>query len=145
MSPSLDGFYLSDRIHSEDWHAGIKMTDEYFRFLKFFRGGFWLWCDHRSPGFDFATFVREFDLPKWRDRHLRLSPPTSTERDGGHLFEFGTYRLEGSEILASFYSPITETTFGHRLSILDEGRTLRGWNHPFIFHPDPGTSEQALT
>ena len=134
MSPLTNGYYQSDRIHVEDWHAGVKMTSDYFRFVKFFEDGFCLWCDYGTLELDFQRFLRGFDIEKWRKEHLKLSPPTSAERDGGHLFEFGIFVLHGQEIILSFSCPIAEMTFQHTLTILNNGQELRGWNQRFRFH-----------
>ena len=144
MTPLIDGFYLSDRMHSEEWHAGVRMTDDYFRFLKFFHDGFWLRCDHRSALFDFPDFVRKFDLTEWRQNHMNLSPPSSEERDGGELFQFGTFQSGWWSIHLSFHSPRAQTTFTHKVSVSEKGRELRGWKHRFIFHPEQDLKTSGL-
>jgi len=136
MSPLTDGYYLSEQFHTEEMHAGVRMQDDFYRFLKFFPGGLWLWSDRNRDDFDFATLVRHFDLPHWRANHRRESPPTSRERDGAYLFQFGTYRSDGDQTVVSFFCPLAEMEFSYNVSVTQGGTCLTGWKHAFDFHPD---------
>lgn len=136
MKPLIDGYYLSEQFRTEEMHAGVRMQDAYFRFLKLFPDGFWLWSDKNRDDFDFPQFVRQFDLNHWRTNHKTESPPTAPDRDGGHLFEFGTYATDGNVTIVSFYSSIAEMEFSYNISLSDDGTRLTGWKRDFRFHND---------
>src|SRR5436190_4726765 len=103
MMPLTNGYYRSFLIQSEDWHAGVLMKDAFYRFLQFFPDGCWLWSNRSHWDFDFVGFVSSLDLANMRRDPKAVWPPTSKERDGGHAFEFGTFQMDGSEIVLSHY------------------------------------------
>lgn len=143
MTPLFHGHYVSEVIHKEEWHAGVKMTEDYFRFLKFFPDGYWLWCDYGNTKLDFPAFVANFDLEKWRRNHMHISPPVSDERDGGYLFQFGTHRMDGDKVILTFHSRIVSFTPKSELSVLNEGKSLSGFNSRFTFHPCSASAQST--
>lgn len=73
MRPHFDGYYLSSRMRSEDWHAGVCMVRDYFRYLKLFADGRWLQADRATSTFDFPSHVagvrRQDFRTGWAGRH----------------------------------------------------------------------------
>lgn len=133
MKPLTNGHYLSEQFHTEEMHAGVRIYDSYYRFLQFFTDGFWLWSSRNSDHFDFSAFVRDFDHEYWRSNHRKVSRPTSRDRDGDYLFQFGTYVTNGKEITTTFYCPIAEMPFSYRLTLAASGAFITGWNNHFRF------------
>lgn len=58
MRPRCDGYYLSGLQRREDWHAGVRMVDEYYCYLQFFDDGRWLWKHHPTTDLDFRHYLR---------------------------------------------------------------------------------------
>jgi len=125
MLPLTNGYYLSELMTSEEWHAGVLMAERYFRFLQFFTDGFWVWSDRSDCNFDFPGFVESLDLAKMCGDPKAIWPPAAV--GGGHLFEFGTFQADGNEIVLSFYSPLSQSTLEFRAYVVDEGRELRAF------------------
>lgn len=73
MIPRFDGYYRSPLLRREDWHAGVHMVEEYYRFLKLFECGTWLAKDHPTPNLDFRRYmegITEQDFADgWAGRH----------------------------------------------------------------------------
>ena len=142
MTPLTNGYYLSDLIQHEERHAGVRMTNAYYRFLQFFPDGFWLWSDRNRWDFDFTSFVSSLNLAEMRLNPRSVSPASSLECDGGHVFEFGTFRMNGSEIVLSLFSPTEQMTFDSRAHVVDSGRELRTGNQRFLWRPFAASAQE---
>jgi hypothetical protein len=99
MSPRFDGYYLSDRMRSEDWHAGVCMVREYYRYLKLFADGRWLHKDHPTTNLDFSAYlsgVRRRDFRDgWAGRH-----PCDSEYEFIH--QTGRFFRKGERLVFAF-------------------------------------------
>lgn len=140
MFPRTDGYYVSDRIDREEWHAGVRMAASFFRFLQFFPDGFWLWSDRSYSSFDVPAFVADFDHAGWRLEHRSRLRPTSREREGGYLFEFGTWQVREDQVTLTTYCPLAEMSRDFDLTIIANAQWLLGWNCRLVFHPLPNPS-----
>ncbi len=135
MTPQTDGFYLSDQFITEEMHAGARHNDEFFRYIKFFADGHWLWSDRNNNNFDFTTFIKEFDLAHWQCNHKKEDPPTTKERDHGFLFQFGTYNASLNSVYLTFHSVIAQQSISSEMTIVENAEKLVGWEQEFHFSP----------
>src|SRR5262249_42920726 len=137
LADLCSGYFVSGLICTEDWHAGVRMVDRYHRFLRFFSDGWWLWTDRDSrDGFDFRAFVAALDFTSIRATVPRPSPPTSPERDGGHLYEIGSYVLEEDRVRMTIHSAIAEWDFDFEVHFGKTGNELLGFSSRFEFIAD---------
>ncbi|MFO0800288.1 MAG: hypothetical protein U0804_22705 [Gemmataceae bacterium] len=98
MNPRFDGYYGSPLLRHEDWHAGVHMVEEYYRFLKFFERGTWLTKDHPKRNLDFPRYLngvtdQDFTLG-WAGRH-----PYDANMDFAHLTGRFTPTQDGVALL----------------------------------------------
>lgn len=99
-----DGFYKSNLRTSEEWHAGVKIVEEYFSYLKFLPGLRWIstnWYPEFNKGedLDFGEFLEELDIEQ-----VFLSqkaPPSCPKRDYNFMYHRGTYEIVDSVVTLS--------------------------------------------
>jgi len=96
MEPRFDGYYLSGRQRSEDWHAGVCMVREYFRYLKLFQHGLWLLKDHPTPDLDFVGYLSGLP-PQALEEGLAGRDPLDQEYEFVH--QTGTFTLTGDRLV----------------------------------------------
>ena len=96
MTPRCDGYFLSGRQRSEDWHAGVCMVKEFFDYLKLFEDRFWLSKTHPTPDLDFPGYLADIGI----GQALRLGIADRDPRDEEHDFvhQTGRYALAGDQL-----------------------------------------------
>lgn len=105
MRPRFDGYYTSGFQWREEWHAGVRMVDEWYGYLKLFESGEWIEARHPTSRFDFEKYAarlteRDFE-EGWTGRH-----PYDAEYNFRH--QSGRYRLRAEGIEFVFRHKIIE-------------------------------------
>src|SRR5262249_52426824 len=95
MLPRFDGYYLSDRQRSEEWHAGVHMVEEYFDYLKLFESGVWLRKNHPTQELDFGAYLAGVTDQAIRDG-LEGNHPHDQEYD--FLHQTGRFSQNGDRL-----------------------------------------------
>ena len=150
MKLHTDGYYRSDLLRSEDWHAGVRMTDEYYRFVSFFSDQYWIWTDRSESQMDVAEFLSTLDLKHLRENHRRVDPPTTVARDHNYLYQFGTYGVDRDEIQMTFHSSLADLDLNFSMKIVGDGEILEGFGGTFRYSDpnaltsNPGQAEQGV-
>ena len=95
MTPRLDGYFLSGRQRSVDWHAGVRMAEVYFEYLKLYEDGFWLSKSHPTPDFDFRNYLAGINEETFREGALGRGP---FDRNLDYVHQTGRYSLTGDQL-----------------------------------------------
>ena len=102
-----NNYYKSNLQTSEEWHAGAKIIEKYYTFLKVYPNGRWIstnWYPEYVEGkeLDFNEFLKSLDIDYlFSSNHC---PPTSVDRDHNFLYQRGTYKIKNNflELNCSF-------------------------------------------
>src|SRR5262249_13352477 len=99
MQPQFDGFYLSGRLRSEDWHAGVCWVREYVRYLKLFEDGRWLLRDHPAPDLNFPAYLAGVTEQDFRNGWAGHDP---LDREYDFIHQTGQFSQVGDGLLSVF-------------------------------------------
>ncbi len=115
MVINFNEYYRTNLIHSEEWHAGVLMTEDYYSYMKLFEDGFWLSKKHDRADFDFRGFLASLDIDRAKQAYsAEENPPLGA--DGDFDYQVGHWILLGTQLtLTSVF--FLRTVNGHTLKV----------------------------
>lgn len=127
-------YYKSNLQTYEDWHAGAKIIERYYSYLKLYPDGKWIstnWYPDYVDGkeLDFIEFLESLDIGYlFSSNHC---PPTSADRDHNFMYHRGTYEVKGDSLqLTCSFKQIGATSdddlvnFNWEYKITNDGNVL---------------------
>lgn len=93
----FDGYYCSNAIDWENWHAGVRMHGTHFHYRRFFANRNWL-GSYRDTPCEFWTDSERFDAATIEDIKRGRGP---TDKEANPLWIAGTYEIQDGKIIQS--------------------------------------------
>lgn len=97
----FNGFYATGPLEWEEWHAGVRMHEVRYHYLRYYRNGDWIHC-YRDQPFEFWAFT-ETVTPKLLTLAKQGRAPKIGDDDP--LCKAGQYTLDG-DTLQEFFIPL---------------------------------------
>ena|ERR1700722_8402265 len=135
MRPRFDGYYLSDRQRTEGWHAGVCMKSEYYRYLKLFGDGVWLWKDHARPDFNFPAFLAGVTEQALKEG---LNGRHPYDHEFNFIHQTGRFSLAEDQIVLIFrHDSVVMQELKWELQMKPRNRLVGKGGEVFVFHRMP--------
>jgi hypothetical protein len=133
MDLRFDGYYLSDRQRTEEWHAGVHMVEDYYEYLKLFEDGLFLRKSHPTPDFDFSAYLGKITQQAFQDGLAGRHP---LDADYDFLHQTGRFIVRESTLEFEFrHFLVIMHEFRRNMRIISHDRLVSESGAEYAFHP----------